>query len=151
VRTELYTLRDGIVETIAALNRASLYLSDRDSNQATVIAKNFRAILSTLSTLTSNHGSDWIEQGLSSGMTYAEFKELDVEMIRQFGVMLNDNRKHLNNMRYRAEPMFYLPHLRHSATGPPHDDLPDTTVCVLFQLEEVAQVLADMLRVQINQ
>jgi hypothetical protein len=39
---------------------------------------------STLSILLSNHGSDWIEQALGGGLTYAEFSRLNRRTIESY-------------------------------------------------------------------
>jgi hypothetical protein len=43
------------------------------------------ATFTTLSTLLTNHGSDWIDQSLGGGLSYSEFCKLDLSMIKRFG------------------------------------------------------------------
>jgi hypothetical protein len=89
LRTELYNLNDEIELAIKSLSYFSQYLTHSAGKLAADIAEQYRGVLKTTSTMLSNHGSEWIDHGLSGGLTYAEFAQLDAECIRDFATQLD--------------------------------------------------------------
>jgi hypothetical protein len=49
-----------------------------------LLQKEQTTTFTALSTMLSNHGSDWIEQSLGGGLTYVEFCKLDGQTIRGY-------------------------------------------------------------------
>lgn len=144
LRAELYRLRDEIPPTMELLARISQRLphwSAKGAQLATDIADQFQRVLSSLSTMLSNHGSEWIEQGLSGGggLTYAEFSQLDADCVRDFAkqlgktlAFLRDESRCLDLPCYGRTPAGY-----HFLGGPT-----PAVFSTLDQLEVLVQVLS---------
>jgi hypothetical protein len=132
LRRELYRLRDLLVTAVKTLAPKSRFVSAEQ--QATDITGILQSILSTLSTMLSNHGSEWIEQGLSGGLTYAEFAQLDADCIRDFASQLENTLSSLDAARTDS----YM--RRQPASNFSHEPTP-AAVCAFDQLEVLVQVL----------
>lgn len=52
------------------------------------VARSYDTLCRSLSTILSNHGSEWIEHGLAGGLTYAEFTEIPLSDMQHFSVTL---------------------------------------------------------------
>lgn len=87
LRHELYRLKDLIKQTREKLSN-TIGLSDSGSALARDISATYKKLHITLETALSNHGSDWIDSGLSGGLTYPEFLGLDADCIRDFSCQL---------------------------------------------------------------
>lgn len=87
LRHELYRLKDVIQQTIKRLSNTS-GLSKSAAVLAADISAMYIKLFDTLGFALSNHGSDWIDSGLSGGLTFAEFLDLDTESIRDFAAQL---------------------------------------------------------------
>ncbi|KAK3321856.1 hypothetical protein B0H66DRAFT_531219 [Apodospora peruviana] len=87
LRHELYHMKDVIQQVVVRLNNAT-GLSSSAAALASDISKMYSKLFDTISVALSNHGSDWIDSGLSGGLTYAEFLGLDTECIRDFAAQL---------------------------------------------------------------
>ena len=92
LRHELYRLKDVIQQTITRLSNTS-GLSKSAAALATDIAALYNKLFDTLGFALSNHSSDWIDSGLSGGLTFAEFLDLDTESIRDFAAQLEATMK----------------------------------------------------------
>ncbi|OIW23807.1 hypothetical protein CONLIGDRAFT_718772 [Coniochaeta ligniaria NRRL 30616] len=115
LRSELYRLNDEIELAIESLSYLSQHLPHSAGKLAADIAEQYRRVLKTISTMLSNHGSEWIDHGLSGGLTYAEFAQLEADCIHDFATQLNKVRTSLEDMRRRFEPEFLESALHHEA------------------------------------
>lgn len=87
LRHELYRLKDVIQQTIDRLSNTS-GLSNSAAALAADISALYTKLFDTLGFALSNHSSEWIDSGLSGGLTFAEFLDLDTESIRDFAAQL---------------------------------------------------------------
>lgn len=87
LRHELYRLKDVIQQTINRLSNTD-GLSKSAAALAADISVMYTRLFDTLGLALSNHSSDWIDSGLSGGLTFPEFLDLDTESIRDFAAQL---------------------------------------------------------------
>ncbi|KAK3995286.1 hypothetical protein QBC44DRAFT_202129, partial [Cladorrhinum sp. PSN332] len=92
LRQELYSLKDAISQAIDRLChvRDTAWQEPHVQSSACSLASKFYNIGRAISILLSNNGSEWIDSGLSGGMTYAEFMALDVDYIIDLRQELQD-------------------------------------------------------------
>jgi len=88
LRQELYHLKDAIQDCRDRL--VKLLPSFSDSTRPSVLALKARQdiALNALAEMLTNHGSDWIEAGLSGKLTYEEFMQLPVDRIKDFRILI---------------------------------------------------------------
>ena len=88
LRQELYRLKDEMQRTIELLSDCVSALPSSGAGLASDVIQSYGALFNTVTLILSNHGSDWIEHGLSGGLTYAEFTQLDIVSVRDFRARL---------------------------------------------------------------
>lgn len=88
LRQELYRLKDEMQRTIELLSDCVSALPSSGAGLASDVIQSYGALFNTVTLILSNHGSDWIEHGLSGGLTYAEFTQLDIVSVRDFTARL---------------------------------------------------------------
>lgn len=101
LRRELYHLKDDIQRAIENLSEISRHLKQSAQDLATDVSQQYGALFNTITLMLSNHGSDWIDHGLSGGLTFAQFVQLDGECIRDFATQLEQQLNGLSNDRRR--------------------------------------------------
>ncbi|RYO98376.1 hypothetical protein DL764_007103 [Monosporascus ibericus] len=90
LRRELYELKDQISACISDLDTIQQGGATKDSCLVVLIASSYRSIKASLDLMLSNHPSDWIDHSLNGGLTYAEFCELDPDIIRSLNLRLKE-------------------------------------------------------------
>ncbi|QDS77349.1 hypothetical protein FKW77_005344 [Venturia effusa] len=101
LRRQLYALKDEIGKTSSIIRDCIVteaFTADMRTQLHEIQALQTHTF-ETLGVLLSNHGSDWIEQTIAGGLSYADFTSLDrkniqafTERISKFGCLLNDLR-----------------------------------------------------------
>lgn len=112
-------------------------------------------LFETVSTSLSNHGSEWIESGLSGGLSYAEFAQLDVPDMQEYASELEQTVDKLESWRRAMSGMgpkctvntLTAARRDHDGDVVMHD--PDRDV-ILEQLELLLQVLWAEFRVKME-
>jgi hypothetical protein len=140
LRAELYHLKDEIQRTIESLCETLQHLTASAQGPAREVAQHYDGLFKAITTMLSNHGSEWIEHGLAGGLTYAQFAELDVDCIRVFAARLDQVLGSLEATRRRlgdSDPV--LTEADFVALG---------GNIALEQLQVVAQVLSASLNVE---
>lgn len=90
-RSATYRLRDEIQRASKSILQASqCSLLDPASEMAAAMAQQYSRLFVTISTMLSNHGSEWIDHALSGGMTHMEFVQLDAMEVTEYA----DNLRH---------------------------------------------------------
>jgi len=102
LREELYRLKDAIQDCRDRLFKLLPRFSD--STRPTVQALRARQsiALQALAEMLTNHGSDWIEAGLSGKLTYEEFSQLPVDRIKDFRIHIQQFTKDIGFMQAMA-------------------------------------------------
>ncbi|KAH8901045.1 hypothetical protein GQ53DRAFT_740211 [Thozetella sp. PMI_491] len=137
LRRELYNLKDELQRAIQHLhNLSGLQLSQKAL--AKDIAKAYETVSQTVSVVLSNHGSDWIESGLSGGLTYGEFMELEADCIRDFTIQLERTVDEIDPKSASCRTIFDP---CRDLDDNPHDRPSLLTEGRLDRLESLAQVL----------
>ncbi|RYP82421.1 hypothetical protein DL769_001675 [Monosporascus sp. CRB-8-3] len=90
LRRELYELKDQISACISDLVTIQQSGVTGNSCLVVLIASSYRSIKASLDLMLSNHPSDWIDHSLNGGLTYAEFCELNPDIIRSINLRLKE-------------------------------------------------------------
>ncbi|KAI1851204.1 hypothetical protein JX265_006162 [Neoarthrinium moseri] len=109
LKRELYGLKDQISACLATLRG---FLNNRPYiNERTILTHlegSYLKVKSTLDVLLSNHASEWIEHGLSGGMTYPEFCRLNSDTIRSLNLQLKDVTENMREEESRISALKYV-------------------------------------------
>jgi hypothetical protein len=94
LRREVYNLKDQVQDCIDEISSylQHIYGEDGDSSSHPLanIRTSYIAIKFALGIMLSNNPSDWIDYGLSGGLTYARFHELNPDTVRSLSLQLKD-------------------------------------------------------------
>jgi len=74
---------------VEKLSQCTSILTPSASALCRDVVQSYGVLFNNLSLILSNHGSDWIEHGLRGGLTYAQFMDIDVGVIRDFTAQLS--------------------------------------------------------------
>lgn len=112
LRHELYDLKDQVTTCVTELEFHRQQKTDQgvtvDFSLLTGIESSYRFIKSSLDVILSNHASDWIDNSLDGGLTYAEFCRLSPDTIRSLHLQLKDTVKNVSNELFRARSLRYM-------------------------------------------
>jgi len=86
LREELYRLKDAIQDCRDYLFKLLPRFSDSTRPLVHTLRERQSIALNALSEMLTNHGSDWIESGLSGKLTYEEFIQLPLDRIKDFRI-----------------------------------------------------------------
>lgn len=102
LREELYRLKDAIQDCRDHLFK----LLPRFSDSTRPLVHRLRArqsiALNALAEMLTNHGSDWIESGLSGKLTYEEFIQLPIDRIKDFRIRIQQFTKDIGFIQAMA-------------------------------------------------
>jgi hypothetical protein len=132
LRREVYHLKDQIRDCIDELNLClqHFHIESRANTELWMsIRSSFRSMKNSLETMLSNNPSDWIDYGLSGGLTYAKFHELNPDTIRSLSLQLKDVVEELGYQRMTTRSLGSLTRVAELQA--------DSQLDSLFSIEEV--------------
>ncbi|KAK7756975.1 hypothetical protein SLS62_000991 [Diatrype stigma] len=140
LRQELYDLKDQVASCANELGvhqpqHAGLG-SGENAGLLTGIAQSYRFIHTSLDVILSNHVSDWIDNSVSGGLTYAEFCRLSPDIIRTLHVQLKSLVKHVSDEMYSARTLRYMNDPDNILEQDATPSLNDTLLNELYSLED---------------
>lgn len=112
LRHELYDLKDQVTSCVTELELHRQQKTDQgaaaDFSLLTGIESSYRFIKSSLDVILSNHASDWIDNSMDGGLTYAEFCSLSPDTIRSLQLQLKYTIQNVSTELSRARSLRYM-------------------------------------------
>lgn len=112
LRHELYDLKDQVTSCVTELELHRQQKTDQgaaaDFSLLTGIESSYRFIKSSLDVILSNHASDWIDNSMDGGLTYAEFCSLSPDTIRSLQLQLKYTIQNVSSELSRARSLRYM-------------------------------------------
>lgn len=112
LRHELYDLKDQVTSCVTELELHRQQKTDQgaaaDFSLLTGIESSYRFIKSSLDVILSNHASDWIDNSMDGGLTYAEFCSLSPDTIRSLQLQLKYTIQNVSTELSRARSLGYM-------------------------------------------
>jgi hypothetical protein len=102
LREELYRLKDAIQDCKDRLVKLLPRFSDSTRPLVQALRARQSIALNALAEMLTNHGSDWIESGLSGKLTYEEFIQLPIDRIKDFRIRIQQFTKDIGFMQAMA-------------------------------------------------
>jgi hypothetical protein len=102
LREELYRLKDVIQDCQDRLFKLLPRFSDSTRPLVHALRARQSIALGALTEMLTNHGSDWIEAGLSGKLTYEEFIQLPVDRIKDFRIRIQQFTKDIGFIQAMA-------------------------------------------------
>src|SRR6266480_5298248 len=102
LREELYRLKDAIQDCRDRLLKLLPHFSDSTRPFVHTLRARQNMALNALTEMLTNHGSDWIEAGLSGKLTYEEFIQLPLDRIKDFRISIQQFTKDIGFMQAMA-------------------------------------------------
>lgn len=102
LREELYRLKDAIQDCRDRLFKLLPRFSDSTRPTVQALRARQNIALHALAEMLTNHGSDWIEAGLSGKLTYEEFSQLPIDRIKDFRIRIQQFTKDIGFMQAMA-------------------------------------------------
>lgn len=102
LRRRLYVLKDEIGKTNGIIDDCKItkVFSEDNETKLSQIQAIQTCTFRDLAILLSNHGSDWIDQTLAGGLSYAEFTDLDPQTIQAFEMRFSKFGSLLDELRW---------------------------------------------------
>ncbi|RYO97829.1 hypothetical protein DL765_011040 [Monosporascus sp. GIB2] len=141
LRRELYELKDQISACVSDLDTIQQSGVTENSCLVVLIASSYRSIKTSLDLMLSNHPSDWIDQSLNGGLTYAEFCALNPDIVRSLNLRLKEiaDNLFLESRKVQSLRDMDKPDNAEDLDEPQTQAISEQSLTQLYNLEEVLQ------------